>query len=66
MSSVNQQIIDAPTKKHAFASKEQSIPWSGLVVSVLKDVEAVVEVAAQHFVFDDRKWSFLAVTEAVK
>ncbi|KAK3152021.1 hypothetical protein QOZ80_2BG0153310 [Eleusine coracana subsp. coracana] len=30
------------------------------------DVEAVVEVAAQHFVGDDRKWSFLAVTEAVK
>ena len=38
----------------------------GLVVSVLKDVEAVVEVAAQHFVGDDCKWSFLAVTEAVK
>ncbi|EES04404.1 hypothetical protein BDA96_04G023900 [Sorghum bicolor] len=65
VSSVNQHIIDAPTENHSFASKEQSIPW-GLVVSVLKDVEAVVEVAAQHFVGDDRKWSFLAVTEAVK
>lgn len=65
MSSVNQHIIDAPAEGHALASKEQTIPW-GLVVSVLKDVEAVVEVAAQHFVGDDRKWSFLAVTEAVK
>ncbi|TVU33591.1 hypothetical protein EJB05_25416 [Eragrostis curvula] len=65
VSSVNQHIIDAPAEGHALASKEQSIPW-GLVVSILKDVEAVVEVAAQHFVGDDRKWSFLAVTEAVK
>jgi len=54
VSSVNQHIIDAPTENHSFASKEQSIPW-GLVVSVLKDIEAVVEVAAQHFVGDDRK-----------
>uniref|UniRef100_A0A0D9VBK3 Peroxisomal membrane protein PEX16 n=1 Tax=Leersia perrieri TaxID=77586 RepID=A0A0D9VBK3_9ORYZ len=65
VSSVNQHIIDTPTDSQTLASKEQSIPWS-LVVSVLKDVEAVVEVAAQHFVGDDRKWSFLAVTEAVK
>ncbi|KAL6629743.1 hypothetical protein ACP70R_029508 [Stipagrostis hirtigluma subsp. patula] len=65
VSSVNQHIIDAPAEGHSLASKEQTIPW-GLVVSVLKDVEAVVEVAAQHFVGDDRKWSFLAVTEAVK
>lgn len=65
MSSVNQHIIDAPTEGQSLASKEQSIPWA-LVVSVLKDAEAVVEVAAQHFVGDDRKWSFLAVTEAVK
>ncbi|KAL6848547.1 hypothetical protein ACP4OV_021841 [Aristida adscensionis] len=65
VSSVNQHIIEAPAEGHALASKEQSVPW-GLVVSVLKDVEAVVEVAAQHFVGDDRKWSFLAVTEAVK
>lgn len=65
VSSVNQHIIDAPTKGQSLASKKQSIPWA-LVVSVLKDAEAVVEVAAQHFVGDDRKWSFLAVTEAVK
>ncbi|KAG8076615.1 hypothetical protein GUJ93_ZPchr0006g45096 [Zizania palustris] len=54
-----------PSEGQTFASKEQSIPWT-LVVSVLKDIEAVVEVAAQHFIGDDRKWSFLAVTEAVK
>ncbi|XP_062224249.1 peroxisome biogenesis protein 16-like [Phragmites australis] len=65
VSSVNQHIIDTPTEVHSLASKEQAIPW-GLVVSVLKDVEAVVEVAAQHFVGDDRKWGFLAVTEGVK
>ncbi|XP_048536995.1 peroxisome biogenesis protein 16 isoform X1 [Triticum urartu] len=65
VSSVNQHIIETPTDGHSLASKEQSIPWA-LVVSILKDVEAVVEVAAQHFVGDDRKWGFLAVTEAVK
>lgn len=30
--------------------------------SRLKDAEVVVKVAAQHFVGDDRKWSFLAHT----
>ncbi|KAF7083010.1 hypothetical protein CFC21_086834 [Triticum aestivum] len=65
VSSVNQHIIETPNDGHSLASKEQSIPWA-LVVSILKDVEAVVEVAAQHFVGDDRKWGFLAVTEAVK
>uniref|UniRef100_A0ACD5V7X1 Uncharacterized protein n=1 Tax=Avena sativa TaxID=4498 RepID=A0ACD5V7X1_AVESA len=60
ISSVNQHIIETPTD-----GQEQSIPWA-LVVSILKDAEAVVEVAAQHFVGDDRKWGFLAVTEAVK
>lgn len=63
VSSVNQHIIETPTD--VLTSKEQSIPWA-LVVSILKDVEAVVEVAAQHFVGDDHKWGFLAVTEAVK
>uniref|UniRef100_A0ACD5WSZ3 Uncharacterized protein n=1 Tax=Avena sativa TaxID=4498 RepID=A0ACD5WSZ3_AVESA len=45
--------------------EEQSFPWA-LVVPMLKYAEGVVEVAAQRFVGDDRKWGFLATTEAVK
>ncbi|CAM0948492.1 unnamed protein product [Alopecurus aequalis] len=54
---VNQHIVETPIN--------ESVPWA-LVVSILKDAEAVVEVAAQRFAGDDRKWDFLAVTEAAK
>jgi peroxin-16 len=54
---VNQHIVEKPITK--------SVTWA-LVVSILKDAEAVVEVAAQRFAGDDRKWGFLAVTEAAK
>ncbi|CAM0948444.1 unnamed protein product [Alopecurus aequalis] len=60
---VNQEIlIETPTTDYSAAHRKR---WA-LVVAILRDAEAVVEVAAQHFVGDDRKWSFLAVTEAAK
>ena len=41
------------------------LPWS-LILSILKDGEAVVEVASQHFFGQDGKWSFIAAMEAIK
>ncbi|KAJ6802279.1 peroxisome biogenesis protein 16 [Iris pallida] len=67
LSTVNQHIIDtAPSRFRPPASEEPSpFPWS-LCVSTLKDLETVVEVAAQHFYGEDGKWNFIAVTEAMK
>lgn len=64
---VNQHIIDTtPSRSRPpVQGGESSFPWS-LCVSTLKDLETVVEVAAQHFYGEDGKWNFIAVTEAVK
>ncbi|KAJ4892388.1 Peroxisome biogenesis protein 16 [Raphanus sativus] len=37
-----------------------------LLISILKDLETVVEVAAEHFYGEDRKWNFIILTEAIK
>lgn len=63
---MNQHIIDTnPTKRRSHGSGDPTPPWS-LFASMIKDAETVVEVAAQHFVGEDRKWNYLAITEAVK
>ncbi|XP_058085804.1 peroxisome biogenesis protein 16 [Magnolia sinica] len=65
ITAVNQHIIDtAPTRKQT-SFVEPSFPWS-LCISTLKDLETLVEVVAQHFYGDDKKWNFIAVTEATK
>nr|XP_019702434.1 peroxisome biogenesis protein 16 isoform X3 [Elaeis guineensis] len=65
VSAMNQHIIDTtPTRIHPPGSVD-SFPWS-LCISMLKDVEAVVEVAAQYFAGEDGKWNFIAATEAMK
>ncbi|XP_071717774.1 peroxisome biogenesis protein 16 isoform X2 [Rutidosis leptorrhynchoides] len=42
-----------------------SFPYS-LCLNLLKDLETLVEVVAQHLYGDDNKWNFIAVTEATK
>ncbi|XP_068650829.1 peroxisome biogenesis protein 16 isoform X2 [Aristolochia californica] len=44
---------------------DPSSSWS-LWISIIKDLETLIEVAAQHFYGDDKKWNFLAFTEATK
>ena len=66
VSTVNQHIIDTiPVQGRSKVSLQSSSPWP-LCISVLKDLETVVEVAAQHFLGDDRKWNFIALSEATK
>ncbi|XP_078446286.1 shrunken seed protein (SSE1) [Wolffia australiana] len=65
-STVNQHIIDStPTQGRSRGTDQSSSPWP-LCISMLKDLETVVEVAAQHFLGEDGKWNFIAVTEATK
>ncbi|XP_042391508.1 peroxisome biogenesis protein 16-like [Zingiber officinale] len=66
LSTLNQHIIDTtPTKLRPPSLGDSAFPWS-LSVSMLKDAETVVEVAAEHFVGEKHKWNYLALTEAVK
>lgn len=42
-----------------------SFPYS-LCISAMKDLETLVEVAAQHYFGNEKKWNFIAAMEATK
>ncbi|KAJ6879339.1 LOW QUALITY PROTEIN: peroxisome biogenesis protein 16 isoform X1 [Populus alba x Populus x berolinensis] len=66
VTAINEHIIDtAPNQMLADPVKPNSFPYS-LCISAIKDLETLVEVAAQHYYGDDKKWNFIAVTEATK
>ncbi|RDX76238.1 Peroxisome biogenesis protein 16, partial [Mucuna pruriens] len=66
ITAVNEHIIDTAPKQNVEGSVEPcSFPYP-LCLSALKDLETLVEVVAQHYCGDDKKWNFLAVTEATK
>lgn len=50
---------------HAGPNEPSSFPYS-LCISALKDLETLVEVAAQHYYGNESKWNFIAVMEATK
>ncbi|XP_043717674.1 peroxisome biogenesis protein 16-like [Telopea speciosissima] len=66
LTAINEHIIDtAPTQIHAGPAERASFPWP-LWISMLKDLESLVEVVAQQYYGDDKKWHFIAITEATK
>lgn len=66
ITAINQHIIDtAPTPMHRGSAEPYSFPYP-LCISALKDLETLTEVVAQHYYGDDKKWNFIAVTEASK
>ncbi|KAE9595556.1 hypothetical protein Lal_00030594 [Lupinus albus] len=66
ITAVNEHIIDtAPTRNNTGSIEQYSFPYP-LCLSTLKDLETLVEVVAQHYYGDDKKWNFLAVTEGTK
>lgn len=66
LTAINQHIIDsAPIQTNRGPVDSSSLPWS-LYISALKELETLVEVAAQHIYGDDKKWDFIAITEATK
>ncbi|XP_062157478.1 peroxisome biogenesis protein 16 isoform X1 [Alnus glutinosa] len=66
ITAINEHIIDtAPTQMQTGSVEPYSFPYS-LCISALKDLETLTEVVAQHYYGDDKKWNFIAVTEATK
>ncbi|XP_041021116.1 peroxisome biogenesis protein 16 isoform X1 [Juglans microcarpa x Juglans regia] len=66
ITAINEHIIDtAPTRMQTGSVEPHSFPYS-LCISSLKDLETLIEVIAQHYYGDDKKWNFIAVTEATK
>ncbi|KAF7826045.1 peroxisome biogenesis protein 16 [Senna tora] len=66
ITAINEHIIDTtPTQNVPGSAEPNSFPYS-LCLSTIKDLETLVEVVAQHYYGDDKKWNFLAVTEAIK
>ncbi|XP_010255574.1 PREDICTED: peroxisome biogenesis protein 16 [Nelumbo nucifera] len=65
ITAINDHIIETTPTRNTSSAEPSSFPWS-LCISALKDLETLVEVVAQHFYGDDKKWNFIAVTEAIK
>ncbi|KAJ0113540.1 hypothetical protein Patl1_00335 [Pistacia atlantica] len=66
ITALNEHIIETtPSQKGIGSPERYSFPYS-LCVSALKDLETLVEVVAQHYYGDDKKWNFIAITEATK
>ncbi|KAI7748612.1 hypothetical protein M8C21_012412, partial [Ambrosia artemisiifolia] len=66
VTTVNEHIIETtPSNAHTKPQECSSFPYS-LCLTLMKDVETLVEVIAQQFYGDDNKWNFIAVTEATK
>ncbi|KAG9443757.1 hypothetical protein H6P81_015097 [Aristolochia fimbriata] len=65
ITAINQHIIDTAPTRMSTGPTDPSSSLS-LSISIIKDLEMLVEVVAQHFYGDDKKWSFLAFTEATK
>ncbi|KAK8557816.1 hypothetical protein V6N13_008199 [Hibiscus sabdariffa] len=65
VTAINEHIIDtAPSERHPGSADPSSFPY-GLCISALKDLETLVEVVAEYY-YGDKKWNFIAVTEAIK
>ncbi|MBA0757981.1 hypothetical protein Gotri_021023 [Gossypium trilobum] len=65
VTAINEHIIDTtPSERHPGSADPLSFPY-GLCISALKDLETLVEVVAEQY-YGDKKWNFIAVTEAIK
>ncbi|CAA0377112.1 Peroxisome biogenesis protein 16 [Arabidopsis thaliana] len=64
---INEHIIEnAPTPRgHVGSSGNDPSLSYPLLIAILKDLETVVEVAAEHF-YGDKKWNYIILTEAMK
>ncbi|XP_057979834.1 peroxisome biogenesis protein 16 isoform X2 [Malania oleifera] len=66
ITAINEHIIDTtPTWIQRGSAEPSSFPYA-LCISAIKDLETLVEVAAQQIYGDDKKWNFIAITEATK
>lgn len=65
ITTINDHIVQATPDQSIHHSEPSSFPYS-LCITLLKDLDTLVEVAAQQFYGDDRKWNFIAAMEGIK
>ncbi|CAB4269842.1 unnamed protein product [Prunus armeniaca] len=66
ITAINEHIIEtAPPPMHVGSAEHYSFPYA-LCISALKDLETLVEVVAQQYFGDEKKWNFIAAMEAIK
>ncbi|KAK6162436.1 hypothetical protein DH2020_002277 [Rehmannia glutinosa] len=66
ITSINEHILDTPPIQTRTGHVESSsFPFS-LCITLLKDLETLVEVVAQQFYGEEKKWNFMAITESIK
>ncbi|CAH9098077.1 unnamed protein product [Cuscuta epithymum] len=67
LTTINEHIIETTPKCiQTTPSPEPSFLPLSLCLTLLKDLETLVEVAAEQMCGEERKWNFIAVAEAVK
>ncbi|KAL5565469.1 hypothetical protein UlMin_028633 [Ulmus minor] len=65
ITAINEHIIESTPRSVLPRPAEPSFPYP-LCISALKDLETLVEVAAQQYFGDEKKWNFIALMEASK
>ncbi|XP_060218730.1 peroxisome biogenesis protein 16 isoform X1 [Lycium barbarum] len=66
VTTVNEHIIDtAPTSAHTSSAETSFLPLS-LCLTLLRDLETLIEVVAEQLYGEDKKWNLIALTEAAK
>ncbi|CAM8923855.1 hypothetical protein QQ045_022069 [Rhodiola kirilowii] len=66
ITAVNEHIIEtSPLQPLASHEEPSSLPYA-LCISASKDLETLVEVAAEYYYGDVKKWNFIAVSEGIK
>ncbi|ONI22813.1 hypothetical protein PRUPE_2G152800 [Prunus persica] len=66
ITAINEHIIEtAPPPMNVGSAECYSFPYA-LCISALKDLETLVEVVAQQYFGDEKKWNFIAAMEAIK
>uniref|UniRef100_A0A7N0UZK5 Peroxisomal membrane protein PEX16 n=1 Tax=Kalanchoe fedtschenkoi TaxID=63787 RepID=A0A7N0UZK5_KALFE len=66
ITALNEHIIEtSPSQPHLSRREPYAFPYA-LCISALKDLETLVEVAAEHYYGEVKKWNFIAVTEGIK
>ncbi|XP_047251769.1 peroxisome biogenesis protein 16 isoform X2 [Capsicum annuum] len=66
VTTVNEHIIETtPTSVHTSSAETSFLPLS-LCLTLLRDLETLVEVVAEQLYGEDKKWNLIVLTEAAK
>lgn len=66
VTTVNEHIIETvPTPAHTSSAETSILPLS-LCLTLLRDLETLIEVVAEQLYGEDKKWNLIVLTEAAK